>query len=258
MAARRARAAARPDAADRRNDGVCRERSRSTGMGRGLPGGTPEARVGGGPQHPDRHSPGGARRGVEATTRERTCRVAARPHSFAYHSHHRGAAATNAHHPHRVRSGRRSGRQRLGREFSAAGRQRHWFHQSRGSMAGKWLELLKQIAPRVNRAAILFNPATAPYADVFLNSYKATAASFAVEAIVTPVRDTSELESVVAAQAREPNSGLVVIPSPFMAVHRAQIIALAARYRLPAVYPFRFFAEIGGLLSYGSEPVDNF
>ena len=132
------------------------------------------------------------------------------------------------------------------------------FTNLEGSMAGKWLELLKEIAPRVNRAAILFNPATASYAEVFLNPYKATAASFAVEPIVAPVRDTSELESVVAAQAREPNGGLVVMPSPFMAVHRAEIIALAARYRLPAVYPFRFFAELGGLLSYGSDPVDIF
>ena len=132
------------------------------------------------------------------------------------------------------------------------------FTNLEGSMAGKWLELLKEIAPRVNRAAILFNPATAPYAEVFLNPYKATAASFAVEPIVAPVRDTSELESVIAEQARAPNGGLVVMPSPFMAVHRAEIIALAARYRLPAVYPFRFFAELGGLLSYGSDPVDIF
>jgi putative ABC transport system substrate-binding protein len=127
-----------------------------------------------------------------------------------------------------------------------------------GSMAGKWLELLKEIAPRVNRVAILFNPATAPYAEVFLNPFKAAARSFAVEAILAPVRDTSELESVIAAQAREPNGGLIVMPDPFTAVHRAEITSLAARYRLPAVYPFRFFAELGGLLSYGSDPVDNF
>jgi putative tryptophan/tyrosine transport system substrate-binding protein len=127
-----------------------------------------------------------------------------------------------------------------------------------GSMAGKWLELLKEIAPRVVRVAFLFNPATTPYAKYFLNPLKAAAASFGVEAIAAPVRDISELETVIAAQAREPNGGLIVMPDVFASVHRVEITSLAARYRLPAVYPFRFFAEAGGLLSYGSELVDNF
>ena len=126
------------------------------------------------------------------------------------------------------------------------------------TMSGKWLELLKEIAPRVNRAAFLFNPATAPYADIYLNPLKAAAASFGLEAIVASVHDTSELETVIAAQAREPNGGLIVIPDGFLNVHRAEIILLAARYRLPAVYPWRFFAERGGLLSYGSEQSDEF
>jgi putative ABC transport system substrate-binding protein len=127
-----------------------------------------------------------------------------------------------------------------------------------GSLAGKWLELLKEIAPRVTRVAFLFDPATAPYAEYFLNPFKAVAPSFAVEAIVAPVRDTSELESVVATQAREPNSGLIAMPSAFMNVHRTEIISLAARHRLPAVYAFRFFAELGGLLSYGNDFIDNY
>src|ERR1700730_16809699 len=80
-----------------------------------------------------------------------------------------------------------------------------------GSLAGKWLELLKEIAPRVVRVAMLFNPAVAPYAESFLNPFKAAASSFAVEAIAAPVRDLSELESVVAAQARAPNGGLTVL-----------------------------------------------
>ena len=126
------------------------------------------------------------------------------------------------------------------------------------TMAGKWLELLKEIAPRVARVAFLFNPATAPYAEYYLNPFKAAAASFAVEAIAAPVHDTSELETVVAAQAREPNGGLIVMPDTFTTAHRAEITSLAARYRLPAVYPFRFFAELGGLLSYGNDLVDNF
>jgi putative tryptophan/tyrosine transport system substrate-binding protein len=126
------------------------------------------------------------------------------------------------------------------------------------TMAGKWLELLKEIAPRVDRVAFLFNPASAPYVEFYLNPFKAAAPSFAVEAIAAPVHDTSELESVVAGQAREPNGGLLVWPDAFMAAHRAQIGSLLARYRLPAISPFRIFAEVGGLLSYGSVSVDNF
>jgi ABC-type uncharacterized transport system substrate-binding protein len=126
------------------------------------------------------------------------------------------------------------------------------------TMAGKWLELLKEIAPRVARVALLFNPATAPYAEYWLNPFKAAAASFGVQAIVAPVHDTSELETVIAAQAREPNGGLIAIPDTFLAVHRAEITSLAARYRLPAVYPFRYFADVGGLMSYGSDQVDDY
>ena len=95
-------------------------------------------------------------------------------------------------------------------------------------------------------------------AEYFLNPFKAAAASFAVEAIAAPVRDTSELESVVAAQAREPNGGLIVMPDSFTDLHRAEITSLAARYRLPAVYPRRIFTEVGGLLSYGIDQLDNF
>ena len=126
------------------------------------------------------------------------------------------------------------------------------------TMAGKWMELLKEIAPRVARVALLFNPATAPYAEYWLNPFKAAAASFGVQAIAAPVHDTSELETVVAAQAREPNGGLIVMPDTFTTAHRAEITALAARHRLPAVYPFRFFAEVGGLLSYGTDLVYDF
>jgi putative ABC transport system substrate-binding protein len=126
------------------------------------------------------------------------------------------------------------------------------------TMAGKWVELLKEIAPRVARIAMLFNPLSATYADYWLNPFKAAAPSFSVEAIAAPVRDTSELEPVIAAQAREPNGGLIAMPDSFTDAHRVEITSLAARYRLPAVYPFRFFAEIGGLLSYGVDRTVNF
>ena len=127
-----------------------------------------------------------------------------------------------------------------------------------GSLGGKWLELLKEIAPRVNRVAFLLNPATATYAESYLNAFKAAAASVAVEAIVAPVHDRSEFDTVIAAQAREPNSGLIVIADAFTVAYRVEITSLAARYRLPAIYPFRLFVDVGGLLSYGVDLTDNF
>jgi putative tryptophan/tyrosine transport system substrate-binding protein len=126
------------------------------------------------------------------------------------------------------------------------------------TIAGKWLELLKEIAPRVERVAFLFNPGTAPYVEYYLNSFKAAAASFVMETIAAPVHTTSELASVIAAQARKPNSSLIVTPDTFTTAHRVEIISLAARHRLPAVYPFPYFAEAGGLLSYGSDIFDNY
>jgi putative tryptophan/tyrosine transport system substrate-binding protein len=126
------------------------------------------------------------------------------------------------------------------------------------TIASKWLELLKEIALRLNRVAMLFNPATTPYAQIYLNPFNAAAASFALEASAAPVHDLSELETVFAAQAREPNGGLIVMPDGFMNVHREKVVSLAARYSLPAVYAWRYFAELGGLLSYGNEQRDSF
>jgi ABC-type uncharacterized transport system substrate-binding protein len=79
-----------------------------------------------------------------------------------------------------------------------------------------------------------------------------------VQAVSAPVRDISELESAVAGLAREPGAGLIAMPETFLNVHGTEVLSLAARYRLPAVYPYRFFAEQGGLLSYGSDPLSNF
>jgi putative ABC transport system substrate-binding protein len=126
------------------------------------------------------------------------------------------------------------------------------------TMAGKWLELLKEIAPRVARVALLFNPATATNFDAYLKPFGAAALTFGVEAIAAPVHDSSDIESAVAAQGREPNGGLIVTPDPFLNVHREAITSLAARYRLPAVYPFHQFPEVGGLLSYGNDQLDNY
>src|SRR5262245_57873993 len=126
------------------------------------------------------------------------------------------------------------------------------------TMAGKWVELLKEIAPRVTHCALLFNPATAPYADYFVAPFNAAAASLEVKASIAKVRDAAELETAITAQAREPNVGLVVMPYTFMTLHRAKITALANQHMLPAVYPFRFYSTSGGLLSYGNDSNDSF
>jgi putative ABC transport system substrate-binding protein len=126
------------------------------------------------------------------------------------------------------------------------------------SLGGKWVELLKEIAPRLTRVTLLFNPPTATFIQAYLSPFKAAAASVGVEAIVAPVNGVPELQSQVTTQAREPNSGLVVIPDTFTQAHLAEIAALAARYRVPAVYWSRSFAEIGGLISYGPYLVDEF
>jgi putative ABC transport system substrate-binding protein len=130
------------------------------------------------------------------------------------------------------------------------------FNNMQGLMSSKWVELLKEIAPRTARVAILFNPATAPYARIFLDPFKAAAALIGVAAVASQVRDPAETETVIAAFAREPHGGIIVLPSQFMLAHRDLIIALAARHRLPAVYPFRYFTESGGLMSYGNVAAD--
>lgn len=126
------------------------------------------------------------------------------------------------------------------------------------TMGAKWLELLKEIAPYVNRAAFLYNPATAPYVDYYLKPFTVAAKSFGLEPITAPVHDRADFETVIATQAFSANSGMILIPDGFLNVHRVEITSLAARYRLPTVYPWRFFAEVGGLMSYGTEQGEQF
>ena len=127
-----------------------------------------------------------------------------------------------------------------------------------GSLGGKWVQLLNDIAPSVGRVSLVFNPPTATFIEGYLSPFKTAAASLGMEAIVAPVQDMPEVELVVAAQTREPNSGLVVIPDSFTVGHRAEITALAARYRIPAIYWSRSFAQAGGLISYGPYIVDEY
>jgi putative tryptophan/tyrosine transport system substrate-binding protein len=127
-----------------------------------------------------------------------------------------------------------------------------------GSLGGKWVQLLKEIAQGLARVALLFNPPTATFVEGYLNPFKTAAASLGMEAIIAPVQDIPAVESLVVAQAREPNSGLVVIPDAFTVGHRAEITSLAARYRIPAIYWSRSSAALGGLISYGPYIVDEY
>jgi putative ABC transport system substrate-binding protein len=126
------------------------------------------------------------------------------------------------------------------------------------TMGGKWVGLLKEIAPRVNLVTLLFNPATAPYVKYYMGSYKAAAASLALEATTAPVRNVSEIGSAIATHARAPNSGLVVMADSFTNANRVKITSLAARYHLPAIYPFSFYTDVGGLISYGIDILDSY
>ena len=121
------------------------------------------------------------------------------------------------------------------------------------SIGTKWLEVLKQTAPHVMRVALVFNPHSAPFADLFLRPVEDAAPSFSVMPIEATVRDATDLDRVFDALAREANGGLMVLPDISMANHREALIALAAHHRVPAVYPFRYFAASGGLMSYGTD-----
>jgi putative ABC transport system substrate-binding protein len=124
------------------------------------------------------------------------------------------------------------------------------------SVGAKWLELLKQVAPHVARVGLIFNPDTAPFSIQPSRLAQDAAEKFAMQAIVIPVHDPGEIEAVVTKLAADPNSSLVLPQDSFTSVHRKLIVNLAARYRLPAVYAFRYFTAEGGLLSYGIDVVD--
>ena len=119
----------------------------------------------------------------------------------------------------------------------------------------KWLELLKEIAPRVTRAAVLRDP-TIPAGIGEFGAIQAVAPSVGIELRPIDVREAGEIERAVTAFARSSNNGLIVSSNALASVHRNLIVTLAARHRLPAVYPFRFFVTIGGLASYGPDTID--
>ena len=126
-------------------------------------------------------------------------------------------------------------------------------------MGGKLPELLKEIAPSVKRVAIMFNPDTAAgHGAYFVSPFAQATRTLNLEMVVAPVRSDVEIEQVISTLGRAPGSGLVVTPDGFMVVHRAQILSLAARYNIPAVYFASVFARDGGLLAYGPDRLDIF
>jgi putative tryptophan/tyrosine transport system substrate-binding protein len=125
-------------------------------------------------------------------------------------------------------------------------------------MAGKWMQLLTEIAPGIKRVAMMFNPDTAPFISNYLPSFEAAARALKAEPITAPVHSNAEIETVIASLGREPGSGLVVMGDVFTFVHRPSIILLAARNNVPAVYSRGGFVRDGGLLSYGPVFEDNF
>jgi putative ABC transport system substrate-binding protein len=126
------------------------------------------------------------------------------------------------------------------------------------AMGGKWIEILKDVDPRLMRAAVLFNPKTAPYGPYFVRSVQSAAPSFQMSAVAVPVADVGEMRGAISAFASEPNGALIVLPDIFTGANRAPIIAAAAEQHLPGLFPFAYFAREGGLISYGVDQLDLF
>jgi putative tryptophan/tyrosine transport system substrate-binding protein len=132
------------------------------------------------------------------------------------------------------------------------------FQSYESEFGGKWVGLLKEIAPRTVHVALLFNPATSVPIQLFMSSIQVAASTFAIEASAAPVHAKDEIEGVIAAQARNPGGGLIVMPDVFTTANRDWIIALVGRYGVPTMYYNRFFFESGGLISYGPDYAEQF
>jgi putative ABC transport system substrate-binding protein len=129
------------------------------------------------------------------------------------------------------------------------------FQNFEPAMGGKWLGMLKEVAPALGRVGVLAVPRTAPH-TAFLRAAEAVAPALGVTVTVLDVRNGGEIESAIGTFAGAPNAGLIVLPHPHTIANRASIHALAVRHRLPAIYPYRYFATDGGLLSYGPDQID--
>jgi len=132
------------------------------------------------------------------------------------------------------------------------------FASTDSGLGGKWVELLKEIAPHTTHVAVLFNPATASASQSYIPSIQAAASSVAIRLSSAPVRAKDEIENSIAAQASNPGGGLIAMPDPFNTINRDFIVAMAARYSVPAIYYNRVFAKSGGLISYGIDFAESY
>jgi putative ABC transport system substrate-binding protein len=130
------------------------------------------------------------------------------------------------------------------------------FFATEPSLGGKWLELLKEIVPGLRRVAVIFNPETSTGGTSYLHAVETAAPLFSVAATGAPVHHAGDIELAISSLVREPGGGLIVLPDAFTASHLKQIIELAARYRLPAIYAGRDYANEGGLMTYGTDTID--
>src|SRR5262249_47265284 len=123
------------------------------------------------------------------------------------------------------------------------------------AIVGKWLEALKGIAPDIARTAAVFDPEN-PASKLYLRAVENASVSFGMQLVQTPVRNAADVESAISTFARGSHGALIVLPNPVTQFHRDVTIMLAARYRLPAMYPYRFYPVSGGLMSYGVDLID--
>jgi putative tryptophan/tyrosine transport system substrate-binding protein len=126
------------------------------------------------------------------------------------------------------------------------------------SMGSQWIDLLKQVAPRVARVLLIFNPETSPQSKVFLQSIETAAPTFGVQIVPIAVQDAADIETAIGGFARQPDGGLIIPTDTFTQMRRGLIVELASRYRLPAIYTSPDFVRNGGLIYYGFDFVEQF
>jgi putative tryptophan/tyrosine transport system substrate-binding protein len=125
-------------------------------------------------------------------------------------------------------------------------------------IGGKWVQLLKEAVPNLTRAAVVFNPKTAPYTTMYLRAMEAVAPSIGVNVFAEPIHGDAEIEAVFAKHRSAEGSGLIFMTDAFISVHRKRIIELAARFAVPAIYPYRYYIADGGLISYGADQLEQY
>src|SRR5262249_9057078 len=257
MAARGASDAGRADAAHRRPHGIPRGRSASSSQCHSAVGRPAKPGLDRRTQCPDRVSLGRRRSRQGSHFCKRADRHDARRHGAQYESSDTDPSERNADHTDRIRVRRRPGRQRLCGQSGTPRQEHHRLCQFREFDWGKWVELFKEIAPHAKRVGFVFNPDAAPNVG-FFHAAEAAAPSLGIKLAALAVRDAPDIEQGIAGFASEPGGGLIVAPHAVTLGNRKLIIELAVRYRLPGVYSDRYFAESGGLVSFGNNTADLF